>query len=79
MPPAHGVSYQYTGVCVCVCENKIQRRRILGQRGFQSTKSVAGAQFLLKDCKAKVREKGALFSYTHTDISREQHQRVLRG
>ena len=52
-------------VCVCVCEKKtLLQRRTLGQTGFQSTKSGAEEQFLLKDCKARDRVEG-VFVHEH--------------
>ena len=55
-----------------VCDKQLRRRRTLGQVGFKNTKSVAGEQLLLKDCKAKVRIKGLLvpyYTHRHTGIN----------
>ena len=55
-----------TGVCeMNISPEKNARRKI----GFGSTKSGAGQQFLLKDCKAMARPKGVCFSQTPVGIA----------
>ena len=64
--------YIYICICICVCEkNTPPENHIRGKISFQSTKSGAGEQFLLLDCKARAFAKGmCIYIYIYRERER---------
>ena len=76
--PSCATTFVTSGSLPVSVKKTLPGKNALGKSSFQSTKSGAGEQFLLQDCRAKAAAQG-MFLFTDTGMGRSPAMRTARA